>query len=134
MTSTHLHPYLAFNGNCREAMTFYRDCLGGKLFMQTVGESLMVDKWPIAMHHRILHGSLTRGNVILLASDMGNSSDHSSGGLISLALACRNEREIKRFFSKLSRGGRITHPLHHFENGTIGALTDKFGMNWILRN
>jgi PhnB protein len=23
-------PYLVFNGNCREAMTFYQSCLGGE--------------------------------------------------------------------------------------------------------
>lgn len=31
MRSTRINPYLNFNGNCREAMTFYRDCLGGRV-------------------------------------------------------------------------------------------------------
>ena len=26
-----LNPYLTFNGNCREAMTYYKECLGGEL-------------------------------------------------------------------------------------------------------
>jgi len=33
-----LNPYLNFDNNCREAMNFYKDCLGGELFFQTVGE------------------------------------------------------------------------------------------------
>ena len=33
-----LNPYLNFDRNCREAMNFYKDCLGGELFLQTVGE------------------------------------------------------------------------------------------------
>ena len=33
-----LNPYLNFNNNCREAMSFYKDCLGGELVLQTVGE------------------------------------------------------------------------------------------------
>ena len=33
-----LNPYLNFPGNCRLAMEFYRECLGGELFLQTVGE------------------------------------------------------------------------------------------------
>ena len=27
---THINAYLNFNGNCREAMTFYAECLGGE--------------------------------------------------------------------------------------------------------
>ncbi len=33
---TQIHSYLTFSGNCREAMTFYRECLGGILMLQTV--------------------------------------------------------------------------------------------------
>ncbi len=32
-------PYLNFDGNCREAMTFYHSCLGGDLNVMTFGES-----------------------------------------------------------------------------------------------
>src|SRR6185312_5274964 len=35
----HSTPYLIFNGNCREAMTFYQTCLGGELSVTTFGES-----------------------------------------------------------------------------------------------
>jgi len=31
--------YLNFDGKTREAMTFYKDCLGGDLFLQTFGET-----------------------------------------------------------------------------------------------
>jgi PhnB protein len=33
---TQIHAYLSFNGNCREAMTFYRDCIGGELMLQPI--------------------------------------------------------------------------------------------------
>ena len=35
---TQINAYLTFNGNCREAMQFYTDCLGGELYLQTIGE------------------------------------------------------------------------------------------------
>ena len=127
-----INPYLTFNGSCREAMQFYRECLGGRLRLQTVGESPMASQWPAAMQQRILHSSLVKGDVTLLASDMGNA--RARGGLISLALACRNEREIQLYFSRLSQGGKVTHPLHQFFDGTIGALTDRFGTNWVLKS
>jgi PhnB protein len=37
---TQINGYLHFNGDCREAMTFYRECLGGELSLQTIGEHL----------------------------------------------------------------------------------------------
>ncbi len=41
-----INSYLRFNGNCSEAMTFYKDCLGGELTMQKVGESPMAGNMP----------------------------------------------------------------------------------------
>jgi PhnB protein len=29
-----IYPYLAFNGNYREAMTFYKECIGGELLQK----------------------------------------------------------------------------------------------------
>ncbi|MEO6305305.1 MAG: VOC family protein [Bacteroidia bacterium] len=132
MKTTQINPYLTFNGNCREAMTFYKNCFGGELNLQTVGGSPMADQWPVNAKDRILHASLTNNNLVLLASDMG-SDKMMHGNTISLALACGTKEEINSFFEKLSEGGKITHPLHEFFDGTIGAVTDKFGMNWVLK-
>ena len=41
-----IHSYLTFNGNCREAMSFYQDCLGGDLVLQTIGDSPLSKKMP----------------------------------------------------------------------------------------
>ena len=38
---TQLNVYLTFDGNCREAMTFYKECLGGELVLNTVAGSAM---------------------------------------------------------------------------------------------
>ena len=39
-----IYPYLNFDGNCKEAFEFYQRVLGGKLDMQTFGESPMADR------------------------------------------------------------------------------------------
>ena len=130
---TQINAYLTFNGNCREAMTFYKECLGGELTMQTVEDSPMAGQWPASMQKNILHAGLTNGNMILLASDMADAGGIVKGNTISLALNCSNEEEINMFFNNLSEGGKVTHPLHKFFDGTIGALTDKYGMNWIFK-
>lgn len=129
---TQINAYLSFDGNCREAMTFYRDCLGGELTLQTVADSPMADQWPPQAQDNILHATLLNGSLILMASDMGGPGKLVRGNTISLSLTCSNEREIKLCYSNLSEGGLATRPLHDFFGGRIGMLTDRFGMNWLL--
>jgi PhnB protein len=51
-------------------MTFYKECLGGELVFQTVGESPLSEKMPKQMKDCILHATLTKSTLILLGSDM----------------------------------------------------------------
>ncbi len=130
---TQINAYITFNGNCSEAMTFYKKCLGGELTMQTVKESPMADQWPAEVQQNILHATLVKNDVMLLASDMVGQKGIVKGNTISLALNCSSEEEINSYFKNLSSGGKITHPLHKFFDGTIGALTDRYGVNWIFK-
>ncbi len=128
-----INAYLTFNGNCREAMHFYRDCLGGELALQAISDSPMAGKLPVTMQQHILHGSLTCGAITLLASDMVGEKGLTKGNNISLMLDCSSEDEIRTLFDKLLQGGRIVHQLEHtFWGGMIGDLTDKFGNQWLL--
>ncbi|HJU46268.1 MAG TPA: VOC family protein [Chitinophagaceae bacterium] len=127
-----INPYLTFNGNCREAMTFYHSCLGGDLFLQSVEESPMAKEWPASTQKNILHSSITNGSVLLLASDMGAGGVPDKGNIICIAVSFTDEQQLKTTFSGLSEGGKITRPLHSFFGGTIGTLTDRFGIDWIF--
>ena len=128
-----IHSYLTFSGNCREAMTFYRDCLGGELTFQTIGESPLAAQLPDKMKECILHSTLTNGNMVLLGSDMVSDQGLKKGNTISMVLNCRSEEEIKSCYKKLSDGGKADHPLEHtFWGALFGDLTDKYGNHWLL--
>ncbi|HVD97633.1 MAG TPA: VOC family protein [Cytophagaceae bacterium] len=131
--STRINVYLTFKGNCKEAMCFYQQCLGGELTLQAVKNSPMADQWPAEVQENILHASLLKKDLVLLGSDMGSTQGLIQGNTISLALECSSKEEIDSFFYKLAEGGKITHPLHTFFDGTIGALTDRYGINWVLK-
>jgi PhnB protein len=125
--------YLTFSGNCREAMNFYKDCLGGELFFQTVGETPLSEKMPKKMKDCILHSSLTKGDLVLMASDMVPNSGLVKGNSVSLSLNCDSEEELKIVYRKLCYGGEATHPLETtFFGALLGGLTDRFGINWLL--
>jgi PhnB protein len=130
---TQINSYLTFNGNCREAMTFYANCLGGELSLQTIGESPLADKMPAKMKDCILHSTLTNGALLIMASDMVGEKGLVKGTAISLMLNCSSEEEIKDYYSKLSEGGEPTHPLEiSFWGALFGDLTDKYGNQWLL--
>jgi PhnB protein len=130
---TKINPYLTFNGNCREAMTFYKECLGGELSLQTVGESPLSEKMPPQMKDCILHATLNNCALVLQGSDMTPQSGLVKGNNVSLSLSCTSEEEIKNCYAKLSEDGKADHPLEDsFWGATFGDLTDKFGNHWLL--
>ncbi len=130
---TTINPYLNFEGNTREAMTFYNDCLGGELTMQTVGGSPAEPYCPAAMKDQILHSSLVKGPLVIMASDMSSSEGITKGNSIALSINCSSEEEINTFFNKLSTGGTIIDPLkEQFWGAIFGVFTDKFGTRWML--
>lgn len=130
---THIIPYLTFNGTCREAMHFYRDCLGGELSVQTIGDSPLAHKMPAGMKEAILHASLTRGGLVIMGSDMVSEQGLSRGNGVSLMLHCSSEGEILDCYEKLAQDGQKTHPLEiTFWGALFGNLTDKYGNHWLL--
>lgn len=130
---TQINSYLTFNGNCREAMTFYKECLGGELALQKIGESPLGAQLPPQMKENILHSTLIKNGLVLMASDMVGEEGLIKGNAVSLMLNCSSEEEIKTAYAKLSEGGKATNPLHDtFWGAIFGDLTDKFGNQWLL--
>lgn len=129
--STQLNAYLNFNGRCREAMTFYQQCLGGELTLQKIAESPFAMQMPSEAAANILYSSLTKDGVLLMmGSDMIGES-LQQGNSVVLCIKCSTDEEINRCFNKLSAGGLVKMPLHQsFWGATYGELTDKFGMLW----
>ena len=130
---TQIHSYLTFSGNCREAMTFYKECLGGELLLQTIRDSPMCDDMPPQMKDCILHSTLTKGALVLQASDMVPQTGLVKGNTVSLSLNCSSEEEINTFYEKLSADGEANHPITDTHWGAkFGTLVDKYGNNWLL--
>ena len=130
---TQMNSYLTFNGNCREAMHFYKDCLGGELMLQTVGESPMADKMPEPMKDCIMHATLTKDTWMLMGTDMVCDEGLIKGNTVGMVLNCSSEDEINNYYAKLSAGGEATHPLQDtFWGALFGDLVDKYGNHWLL--
>lgn len=125
--------FLTFNGNCLEAMTFYKDCLGGSLTFQTVGDSPLSEEMTQKMKDCILYCKLQNGSLLLTGSDMVSEYGLIKGNAISISLNSDSEIEIRNNFKKLSAGGVITEPLKYNDSDVLlGGLIDKYGNSWLL--
>lgn len=128
-----LNVYLSFKGNCKEAMDFYHNCLGGDLSMTTVGDSPIADKMPPEEKNNIMHSTLKNNDILIMASDMMGPEDAVHGNTMSLCLIGKDKADLEGLFSKLSEGGKITTPLREEFFGTYGDITDKFGIRWMFQ-
>lgn len=128
------HPYLTFNGNCREAMTFYRDCLGaGELYFQTVGTANVSGSLPASVSERIVHAELLCEGLVLTGTDMVPENGRNCGNAVSVLLHCSHAKALRQLYDRLSDRGRRTLPPSPTAFGDLFAgLTDRFGINWLL--
>jgi PhnB protein len=133
---TKLNPYLHFDGTTRQEMEFYKEVLGGELQIQTVGETPWaadMPQMPGATPDKVMHSSLTKGDLVIMAADMMDPSTFKSGDTVSLCLVCESKKEIEDQYQKLSEGGEVFMALDKAPFGWIAMFTDRFGVDWMLQ-
>lgn len=124
--------YIAFNGNCEEAMNFYKSAIGGEIKSMTKFDQA---PFPVAEKDksRVFHSEFQCENVYIMASDGMPDNPISMGDNISLSIAFDNEDEQTKIFDNLCQGGSVTMPLQDTHwNARFGMLKDKFGINWMF--
>lgn len=130
---TILCPYLNFEGNAREAMTFYHSVLGGELTFQTCGEAF--PDTPAEHKDRIMHAHLASESINVMASDTfpDQGTQFVAGNNVHLSLIGSDEDSLREYFNKLADGGTVGMPLQkQFWGDTFGMVTDKFGIHWMV--
>lgn len=127
-------PYLNFNGNAEEALSFYEHAFNGKVvYQQSFAESGMPieEDWK----DKIMHAIFKAGDLNFMVSDTPKKENVTSGSNLSLSLNFKEELEIDRVFKILSEDATITMPLDKtFWGAKFGMLTDKFGINWMFNH
>ncbi|PYP84828.1 MAG: VOC family protein [Blastocatellia bacterium AA13] len=128
-----MNPYLSFNGRCEEAFNFYQQCLGGEIgpIFRYAG-SPMSGEVPADWQEKIMHGSITIGEQVLMAADVAPERYEEPKGF-SLSLQIKSTAEAERIFRELSSNGRVVVPLEKtFWAALFGVLVDPFGISWLI--
>ena len=130
-------PFLLFDGNCAEAMTFYHQCLGGDLTLTKLGDSPMQDQLPKEKYNRIINAHLVSGNIDISATDWMASPalEPVQGNTFAIFIVGETYNELKAIFDKLAQGAMKEwfQELHDMPIGIYGQFFDKYGIQWIFR-
>jgi PhnB protein len=130
-------PFLLFDGNCAEAMTFYHECLGGELTLTKLGDTPMKDQFPPEKHNRIINAHLKSGNIGISATDWMASPAFNpiQGNTFAIFIIGKTYDELKSVFDKLAEGAekKRYQELHDMPFGTYGQFYDKYGVQWIFK-
>jgi PhnB protein len=130
-----LVPFLTFNGNCGEAAEFYRESLGAELFLVPFPEAPDDSGGETSnAKGRIMRATLMKGpSTLLMAGDAILGRPFQPSSSFSMAVHCETLREAERLFAALGEKGTVATPLQTTPGGaSFGALTDRFGINWLF--
>lgn len=131
-----LDPFLLFDGNCADAMTFYQSCLGGELTITRVADTPMKDQVPSEHRQKVAFAHLQSGAVQISASDWQHPTrTFNPGNTVGVYLTSDNASDLETAFDKLSVGAdtSLLDPLANMPFGVYGHLCDAYGVHWFFR-
>lgn len=128
-----LEPYLFFEGNCEDALNFYREVFGGEIAsLNRYAGSPMEKEIPPDFGSKVMHASFIAGSVKFMAADTPPGM-HAGPGRVSLSVASNEGASAERVFNRLSEGGDVRMPWSDvFWGGKFGMVTDRFGVPWMV--
>lgn len=127
-----LHPYLFFDGNCREALTRYQEILGGDLVLLTRRDVPSDEPPDDDQADQIAHAALTfDGNLLMASDDPTDGAGPVRGMMVSYEVP--DAAGVHRVFGALADGGTVTMPVEAtFWSPAFGMCVDRFGVPWMV--
>lgn len=133
-----LNPWINFNGNAEEALTFYKSVFGGEFTKIVRFKDIATAEFPVPEKevNKIMYIALPIGSdTLLVANDvpeiMGQVNERENRSKILLKVD--SKKEADRVFSGLSAGGETEGPMGDSPWGSYaGMFRDKYGIEWII--
>ncbi|RJF95232.1 VOC family protein [Noviherbaspirillum saxi] len=131
-----VEPYLFFNGQCEEALEFYKSALGAEVTalmrFKDSPEPHPPGMLPPGSENKIMHSNFRIGDTTVMASDGMCTGEGVFQGF-SLSISAENDAKAEQLFAALSDGGKVTMPMATtFFASRFGMLTDRFGVGWMV--
>ena len=126
-------PYLYFNGNAREAITFYAQAFRVEMpDIKRLGDMPPDPAFPMpdAAKDMVMHAELHIADGVVMFSDSFGKPVGMDGN-ICMMLTLKDGDALRRYWNALKDGAEVTMDLAPaFWTPLYGMLTDKFGIEW----
>ena len=122
-----MSPYIVFNGEAREALTFYQSVFGGDLHTTTFSEF----GGPAGSEQEIMHGQLTTSSFVLMASDNPEKTSPRGPDNVTICLWGDDVDTGRAWFASLAEGAQVNMDFaEQIWGDWYGDVTDRFGVSW----
>lgn len=131
-----LTPFLLFDGNCADAMRFYRSCFGGDLTLTLLGDTPMKHSMPEEQHGKVTYAHLKSVLVEFSATDWLHPVQvPKQGNMAAMYLLSDDPEELRDIFIRLSdcASKEFAVDLTEMPFGLYGHFTDRYGVSWFFR-
>ncbi len=124
--------YLAFSGDCQQALNFYADCFDAEVTNRQTYEDSKMDI-PESYRHNLQHAELKGKGIHLMAYDAAPDTPLNNGNKIHMSIDLNDRSKAEKLFEALSSGGQVNHNFTEKDWGAMyGRCTDKFGIHWMI--
>ncbi|MCL2446104.1 MAG: VOC family protein [Oscillospiraceae bacterium] len=131
-----LIPAIAFQGNCDEAIKFYKEVFGAQVSNMSYGSEAPIEfgEGEPLPDHFVMYSEVTMLGTTMMMSDGGEKPLSDSGFWMQVSLSTKEE--VISVFEKLADGGTVVEaPTPQFWAALNAYVTDRFGLHWnILTN
>jgi len=130
-----ISPYVSFNGNCADAVTFYEKAFNVKAEIMRYKEAPPENGYqtPEGTENLVMHAQFEIDGEIIMLCDMPPESPAKIGNNIAIMAEFDDVDSAKAAFDALKEGGNISMELQEtFWSKCFGSLCDKFGINWYI--
>ena len=123
--------YVAFDGNCQEALNFYGELFNADTINKQTYEDKKIDV-PASYRSKLQHAELKGKGVHIVAYDAASDTPINRGNQIHLSLDFTDKDEAEDVFKDLSKNGIIHHNFRERGWGFFGRCSDKYSINWMV--
>lgn len=123
--------YLAFEGNCQEALSFYADLFNAEIKNRQTYEDAKIDI-PNSYRKKLQHAELKGKGIEFMAYDASPDTPINHGNQIHMSVDADSKKEAEQLFEALSKGGQVHHNFREREWGYYGRCTDIYGIAWMV--
>jgi len=128
-----ISPYVAFSGQCADALAFYEQVFNTKATIMRYKDAPPSEEYqaPKGTEDFVMHGQIEVGGGSIMFCDTPPEYPVTIGDNITITAEFDDADQTKKVFDALKEGGKVSMEIQEtFWSKCFGSVTDKFGINW----